>query len=356
MNILNIGTDREILNPHSDVRERMLLYAPFVGEMHLHCTTKGKSREYHVEQIAENIWIYSAPSWVKSFSLLRKIIKERSIDVIVAPDPFAKAWIALLLAKLYRKRFLLSVYGGNIFDAHWKKLSVFNRIYSWLGRIVFNAADAIQTDGLETLDVLVQKYGKKVFWKPMVPANMHELLAIPRNAQDIKVKPNILYVGRLIEQKNIPFLARVINALKDQATFTIIGDGPLRDMLPHDDIRYFARQSREEIVERFAEADALILTSYFEGFARVMMEAALAGIPVITTRVSGIEGIVVNDVSGFVIEQGDEQGFIDALKLVIANVNKRTVMGQHIREIARTKLSTGMMTEKQKEVYDYLRP
>lgn len=361
MNILSMGTDREILNPLSDVRARMVLYGPLVDEMHIHCITKDSRVSETSEKIAENIWIHPTiarkstfSAWMRSLFLCSKIIKEKNIDVIVSPDPFAKAWIALFFSIIYRKKFLLSVYGGNIFDPHWKKLSFRNRLYSLLGRVVFTYADAIQTDGIETLDVLVQRYGTKVFWKPMVPANINDLLAISRNNDQLHVKPQLLYIGRMIEQKNIPLLVKVIKELKEDAGFIVVGDGPCASLLPMDHIQYYARQSRDEILERFREADMLILTSHFEGFARVIMEAALAGIPVITTRVSGISGIVTHDVTGYVLEQGDELNFINAVKMLVANQNKRLVMGRAIREVAKANLSVAMMIEKQKVIYEYL--
>jgi glycosyltransferase involved in cell wall biosynthesis len=365
MNILSIGTDREICKTGSDVQSRMMLYGPLVTELHLHCTIKNHAGK---EKIAENIWIHPVTSWMKSISLCSKLIKKYKIDVIVSPDPFAKACFAMILAFVFRKKLLLSVYGGNIFDKNWKKLSVFNKIYSVIGRIIFKYADAIQTDGLETYDELKEKYGAKVFWKPMVPANIEAFLAIEKDSHlnielkesdnFTKNKVSVLYVGRLIEQKNIPFLARVVREIRDkklnETSFTIVGDGPLKHMLDGLDVKILSKLNREEIVERFRESDMLILTSYFEGFARVVMEAGLAGIPVVTTRVSGIQGIVENNVSGYVLEQGDEKGFIESVQELISNKNKRNEMGKAIREKAKSMLSIDMMIKKQKEVYDYL--
>jgi glycosyltransferase involved in cell wall biosynthesis len=316
----------------------MLTYGVLVDEMHIHCTSE---KSISTEKIAPNIWIHPSKSWFKSFFLIHKIIKENNIDVIISPDPFAKAWVCMFFAFIFKKKFLLSVYGGNIFDENWKRLSVLNRLYSWIGRIVFKYADAIQTDGLETYNELKKKYGDKVFWKPMVPVNINELLEINRNGQEVNEKAKVLYVGRLIEQKNIPFLARVIDAIKDKALVTVIGEGVMKKLLPlnNKDIIYISKQSRSEIVESFRNADIFILTSYFEGFARVIMEAALAGVPVITTRVSGIQGIIENDMSGYVFEQGDENGFINALQELIINCQKRKIMGRKISENARGMLS-----------------
>lgn len=352
MNLLSIGTDREILNSQSDVRARMLLYGPLVDEMYIHCTAPSSVVG---EKIADNITVYATTSWFKSFSLIKDLINEKHIDVIVSPDPFAKGWITMCFAWWYKKKFLLSVYGGNIFDIHWKKLSLWNRIYSWIGSMLFARADAIQTDGLETYEFLKQKYGGKVFWKPMVPANRDELLAIKRlNNGSEKKKPQVLYVGRLIEQKNIPFLTRVINEIHELAEVTVVGEGDMKKLLPLEDIQYFPKQSRAEIVHQFAAADMFVLTSYFEGFARVIMEAALAGVPVITTQVSGIQGIVEHEVSGYVIPQGDEKTFIEAVKTLINDPVLREQMSKAIQEKAQNMLSIESMLKSQKAVYDYL--
>jgi glycosyltransferase involved in cell wall biosynthesis len=285
------------------------------------------------------------------------VIRKEKIDVIISPDPFAKAWVSMLLAFVFRKKLLLSVYGGNIFDPYWKKLSLINRVYSWVGRVVFNYAHAIQTDGLETFEILKKRYGKKVFWKPMVPMNLQDFLSIPRNTEAaVHATPNILYVGRLIEQKNIPLLVKIIKSLKGAlVTFTIVGDGPKSKLLKGLEVTRYAHQNRTEIVERFKEADMLILTSYFEGFARVIMEAALAGIPVVTTNVSGIQGIVEDGCSGYVIEQGNETAFLASVRTLIENASLRKHMGATIRQKARAMLSMELMEKKQKEVFDYLK-
>jgi glycosyltransferase involved in cell wall biosynthesis len=142
--------------------------------------------------------------------------------------------------------------------------------------------------------------------------------------------------------------------MKDLADVVVVGDGPKKDLLPNT-VKHHAKLGRKEIVEKFTQADMLVLTSYFEGFARVVMEAAAAGIPVVTTKVSGIQGIVENDVSGYVFDQGDEKAFIEAVELLVRDTEKRQKLGREIREKARAMLSIETMLQKQKEVYDYLK-
>lgn len=74
MNILSIGTDREILNPESDVRKRLIEYGKIVHEFHVHSVTNS---HYVKINVASNVWIYSCKSWFRSFFLLKQIIKEK---------------------------------------------------------------------------------------------------------------------------------------------------------------------------------------------------------------------------------------------------------------------------------------
>lgn len=370
MNILNIGNDTAICNPASDVRPRIIDYGKFVDEVYVHVALRQKDA-VDEEQIASNVWICKVSSrnravrWIKSFFVCIKIIIRKKIDVIISPDPYAKGVLSLLFSKILRKKFLLCVYGSNIFDGHWQKLSVWNKLYSFIGRIVFYGADAIQTDGLETFDRLRSKYGEKVFYKPLVPQNIDLFFNISRE-KALKDSVEILYVGRLIEQKNIPLLVSTVETVvmnrPDQVRCTIIGNGPMRDHIQKSFKKYIdngtvtliEEVSRSEMVEYFAKADIFLLTSYFEGFARVLMEAAASGVPIVTTRVSGVKNVIIENETGIVIEQGDVEGLANAVLKLIDDEPLRNAYGTRAREHCQSVVNYDDMLEKQKIVFEYL--
>ena len=65
--------------------------------------------------------------------------------------------------------------------------------------------------------------------------------------------------------------------------------------------------------------DAVVLSSYTEGFPNVILESLSMGVPVITFRVGGITGLVEDGFNGFVLEQDDNNGFA---KRIIESCNR----------------------------------
>ena len=59
--------------------------------------------------------------------------------------------------------------------------------------------------------------------------------------------------------------------------------------------------------------DVFALTSIFEGFGLVLVEAMAAGRPVVATRVSAIPEVVSDGETGFLVEAGNPQAVADAL-------------------------------------------
>jgi glycosyltransferase involved in cell wall biosynthesis len=138
------------------------------------------------------------------------------------------------------------------------------------------------------------------------------LLGIPANA------PAVAWVGRLSEEK-APLLALDAFArLSDRsAHLTFIGEGPLRSALLQratelgvgDRVR--ADGSRSDAAELLPAFDALLLSSQTEGTPMVILEAAMAGVPIVATSVGGVPDVVGTD--ALTVPAGDAVALADAL-------------------------------------------
>jgi glycosyltransferase involved in cell wall biosynthesis len=129
----------------------------------------------------------------------------------------------------------------------------------------------------------------------------------------------IIYVGRLIECKGIPFLLKsfeqVINNNINAKLF-LVGNGEELNKLKEyisglnikKDVVFLGYRSNPQAFIRYA--DLLVLPSNEEGFGRVLLEAMDVGTPVIGTRIGGIPEIIEHGVNGFLVDCGD----IEALK------------------------------------------
>ncbi|MBI4135748.1 glycosyltransferase [Candidatus Uhrbacteria bacterium] len=145
-----------------------------------------------------------------------------------------------------------------------------------------------------------------------------------------KIDPGVTYVigcvGNLTEGKGQEFLIRAFKKFRGNephAVLLIVGDGPLRapleDMVERigmKDAVIFAGYNTmaREII---AGLDLLVLPSKTETFGRTLLEAMIAGTPIVATRVGGIPEIVTHEHNGLLVDYGDEQGLADAIVRVL---------------------------------------
>ena len=122
--------------------------------------------------------------------------------------------------------------------------------------------------------------------------------------------------------------------------FVIAGDGSLRPQLEML-IRRFQLQDavlllgwRRDIPDLLKTFDVFLLTSLWEGLPRVLVEAALTGIPIVASNVDGVSEITQDGENGFLIAPEDTDAMADRVVHLLRNQTLRTTMGQRGRAIA----------------------
>ena len=80
---------------------------------------------------------------------------------------------------------------------------------------------------------------------------------------------------------------------------------------------------RTEIRDWLERADVFVHTSRWEGFGIVLLEAMLASLPVVATRVSAVPEVVVDGETGVLVEPGDVAGVAAALASLLADRSAR---------------------------------
>lgn len=105
-----------------------------------------------------------------------------------------------------------------------------------------------------------------------------------------------VYVGQLIERKNVAALVRAFAHVADKATLDIAGDGVLMDDLRTlaaelgvaDQIRFRGFLEEPDVVALLAECHTLVLPSTEEVYGFTALEAHVAGLQVVVSDVAGI--------------------------------------------------------------------
>lgn len=137
-------------------------------------------------------------------------------------------------------------------------------------------------------------------------------------------------VGRLVAQKNFTLLLNAFAKLARPARLMIVGDGVLGEVLRSqaDDLgigdRVVFTGFRDDIPPLMAAFDVFALSSSYEGFGLVLLEAMAACRPVVATNVSAVPEVVVEGETGFLVQSDDADAFAAALaKLHDAETRRR---------------------------------
>lgn len=155
-------------------------------------------------------------------------------------------------------------------------------------------------------------------------------------AEDIQKDENrdvctFLYMGRLSLSKQIDKIILALYRLlkKDyKGQLMIVGDGPAKEQIAslieklrlNDSVKMVGAVLDHDKWSYYVKCDALVLASKFEGLPRVIIEAFIAGKPVIVPNICGIPEIVANMTSGFIFE--DHR---DLEKYMIKVIEKRNL-------------------------------
>jgi glycosyltransferase involved in cell wall biosynthesis len=171
--------------------------------------------------------------------------------------------------------------------------------------------------------------------------------------------PLLLAVGRLIEQKDHATLLRafaLVHARRPEARLAILGSGPLehatrtlaRDLGLEAAVVLPGRTAPRHWLER---ADVFVHTSQWEGFGIVLLEAMLASLPIVATRVSAVPEVVVDGVTGLLVEAGDAPALAATVETLLAEPGRARLLGEAGHRRAREDFSVAAMAERTRAVY-----
>ncbi len=153
---------------------------------------------------------------------------------------------------------------------------------------------------------------------------------------------SVLAVGRLVPQKNFASLLRIWAAVGKKHPdwkLRIVGDGAEMQRLQQlaDEIRItesteFAGHSGK-VHDEMRKAQIFAMTSLYEGFGMVLIEAAACGLPAVSYKTPyGPEELISDGKTGLLAEYLDEKGFADKLDFLIQNDSLRRRMGAEARK------------------------
>lgn len=176
-----------------------------------------------------------------------------------------------------------------------------------------------------------------------------------------------LFVGEMIERK---YPVNVLDALIEaypQRDFHInyIGDGGLKKSIQNrikeehleQSVSVLGKIPRDEIKQKYDEADCFIMISKCEAFGLVYLEAMARGCITIASRNEGIDGVIVDGENGFLCEAGNYHELAAIInKIKSLSPQERKVISMNARQTAlrlTDKKAAGIYLKNIKNCVDY---
>lgn len=179
---------------------------------------------------------------------------------------------------------------------------------------------------------------------------------------ELGIAPKELLVGsvcRLMPQKGLSDgLVAFNRGAPSNARLLIIGDGPLRQSLEtqaaalpcHERVHFLGW--RPDAAQCLADLDMLLMPSRWEGFGLVLLEAYLAGLPILASDVGGIAEVVRDGESGLLCPPGDIDAFARGLARLCAEPELRVRLAEQGQRRFEEHFTAARMVAETSALYD----
>ena len=170
-------------------------------------------------------------------------------------------------------------------------------------------------------------------------------------------RPTIGSLGRLDRQKGYDVLLHALASLPD-AALVLVGDGPERSSLEalasslgvDDRVRFVGWHAEPR--RYLTTFDVFALPSRFEGFPLAIVEAMLAGLPVVASAVGSVPEAVREGETGLLVPPDDEAALTAALRRLLAEPSVRLRLGERGRALARERFTAAAMARSFERLYE----
>jgi glycosyltransferase involved in cell wall biosynthesis len=142
--------------------------------------------------------------------------------------------------------------------------------------------------------------------------------------------PTLAFAGRLSPQKALDVALEAVSR-SDGVSLVLAGDGPDREQLERrarelaldGRARFLGPTPRESVFELLRAADAAVLSSSWENFPHMVVEALAVGTPVLATATGGVSEIVRDGENGLLVPAGDAEALAGAIRRFFASEELR---------------------------------
>ncbi|MFA6393963.1 MAG: glycosyltransferase family 4 protein [Patescibacteria group bacterium] len=348
MNILAINLDKAIFKENSASLERLKEYSALAEKLFVIVWTREK---FSPIVFGDRLIVYPTNSYCRLFyffdtwRLARNILRKNKIDLIFTQDPFETGLAGALIAAINRIRLQLQIH-TDVFSPYFWYQSWVNKIRVVLAKILVKRADSLRVVSarIETSLVKLGVARKKIFILPIY-TDVRKItdagVKIDLKSKYRQFEKIILMASRLSPEKNIDLAIKAIPKVAKKLPrigLVILGSGQekarLKSLIKKNGLagRVILEAWTEDLSSYYKTADLFLLTSNYEGWGIVVIEAMAADCPVIMTDVGCAGELVKDGLNGLVVPVGDEEKMVKKILMLAGDKDLRKALADKAKE------------------------
>lgn len=214
------------------------------------------------------------------------------------------------------------------------------KILSPLSQFLYRKASIVLTISPKFTEIISSIGGQAQTIRPMMVYDEEDIVV--DRIYSSKTQYNLLFVGRIERAKGV---FEIINALSALITSSVlnfkmnfIGDGPdssaIKALCKEKNLCGFVEfhgtiTDKKDLGDIYKSSDLFIFPSHHEGFPRVIYEAMIFGVPIITTFVGSISSIMVNKENCYKVRKEDSKDVKNLIKMFLEDYEEAACVAKN---------------------------
>lgn len=244
---------------------------------------------------------------------LRKLIKENKTEFIMVPEFSFLAMQVILIKKLFGYKYKII---SQCDDSYAMLIGKgFSRFHAWSRKLCMPFIDNLILLDSRAQTWYQQHYHKGIFMPLLTDDNtacVNEDVRAKaeqyKSQYELDGVKTLLFVGRLVDVKNLSSLLKACSLLSFDYKLIIVGEGLLRDSLENEatelnvNVEFVGRKNGVDLTAWYCCADVFVLPSIMEAFGAVTNEALLGGCNCVISKLAGSACLIKEGVNGFLAD------------------------------------------------------
>jgi glycosyltransferase involved in cell wall biosynthesis len=283
-----------------------------------------------------------------AFRLASQLHQERPFDLVVANDPMMLGLVGYFLKRRFHLPLLVKVHTQYLGHFRWVLERPYYPPYYLLIPFILAQADMVWAISRSVQrSLLPWMMAPDKIQEFCTPINT-EFFYFPPRPPGQPFRRQLLSVGFLNRQKGFDILFQAMRLLVEadkDPSLILAGTGPEEAALTHlaeklgirERVTFMGHVPFNLLAPLYRECDVFVLPSRYEGLGRVLIEAALAGAPIVATAIDSTPEAVLPNKSALLVPPQDPAALAAAIGTLLDRPEMARAMGERGRQFARQK-------------------